>query len=148
MLQWPAITSAHRLASAAAEQRVARPFETPAGGKILNPTALAHKIVNLVEEKQAEDIIMLDLRQVSTITDYFVICSAMTERQTKALLDTLSEEIKKDGLHPLHVEGETSGGWLLVDYGDVVVHIFAPAQRSYYRLEELWQHAPMVVRIQ
>jgi len=104
--------------------------------------------VNLVEEKQAEDIIMLDLRQVSVITDYFVICSAMTERQTKALLDTLAEEISKEGLRPLHVEGETSSGWLLIDYGDVIVHIFAPAQRAYYKLEELWQQAPMVVRIQ
>jgi ribosome-associated protein len=122
--------------------------DIPAGGKILNPTALAHRIVNLVEEKQAEDIIMLDLRQVSVITDYFVICSAMTERQTKALLDTLTEEIGKEGLHPLHVEGETGSGWLLIDYGDVIVHIFAPAQRAYYKLEELWQRAPMVVRIQ
>ena len=91
---------------------------------------------------------MLDLRQVSVITDYFVICSAMTERQTKALLDTLTEEIDKEGIHPLHVEGETGGGWLLIDYGDVIVHIFAPAKRSYYKLEELWQNAPMVVKIQ
>lgn len=118
------------------------------GGRNLNPTALAHKIVTLVEEKQAEDIVLLDMRQVSVITDYFVICSAMTERQTKALLDTLTEEIKKDGLRPLHVEGEAGSGWLLIDYGDVIVHIFAPAQRAYYKLEELWQRATVVVRIQ
>ncbi len=101
-----------------------------------------------MEEKQAEDIILLDLRQVSILADYFVICSATTERQARAILDTLTEEIKKEGMRPLHVEGEKGSGWLLVDYGDVIVHVFAPAQRVYYKLEELWQHAAMVVKIQ
>lgn len=91
---------------------------------------------------------MLDLRQVTILADYFVICSAITERQTKAIVDTLTEETKKQGSRPLHVEGETSSGWLLIDYGDVIVHIFSPAQRAYYQLEELWQHAAMVVKIQ
>jgi ribosome-associated protein len=122
--------------------------EIPWGGGGLNSTELAHKMVNLVEEKQAEDIVLLDLRQVSIIADYFVICSAATERQTKAILNTLTEEIKQEGVRPLHVEGDTGGGWLLIDYGDIIVHIFAPAQRAYYQLEELWQHAAMVVKIQ
>lgn len=109
---------------------------------------MAHKIIDLVEEKQAEDIVLLDLRQVSLIADYFVICSASTERQTKAIVDSLAEDLKKDGARPLHVEGNTDSGWVLIDYGDVIVHVFAPAQRSFYQLEDLWQHAAMVVKIQ
>jgi len=105
-------------------------------------------VVDLVEEKHAEDIVLLDLRRVSILTDYFVICSATTDRQTRAILDALTEEIEQEGVRPLHVEGELDGGWLLVDYGDVIVHVFAPAQRAYYQLEELWQHADMVVKIQ
>lgn len=101
-----------------------------------------------MEEKQAEDIVLLDLRQVSILADYFVICSATTERQTRAIIDALSEEIRKEGVRPLHVEGEAGSGWLLLDYGSVIAHVFAPAQRAYYRLEELWQHAAMVVKIQ
>jgi ribosome-associated protein len=101
-----------------------------------------------MEERQADEIVMLDLRQVSIIADYFVICSAGTERQTKSILRTVQEEMKKEGIRPSHVEGETSGGWLLIDYGDVVVHIFAPEQRAFYQLEELWKHASMVVKIQ
>lgn len=118
------------------------------GGGGLNSTELAHKVVDLVEEKQAEDIVLLDLRQVSILADYFVICSATTERQTRTILDTLTEQIKEEGVRPLHVEGEMGGGWLLIDYGDVIVHVFAPAQRAYYQLEDLWQHAAVVVKIQ
>ena len=118
------------------------------GGEGLNPTELAHRVIGLVEEKQAEDIVLLDLRQVSTIADYFVICSAASKRQSQALLDTLREEIKKEGVQPLHTEGEGDSGWLLIDYADVVVHIFSPELRAFYQLEELWQHAPMVVKIQ
>lgn len=105
-------------------------------------------MVNLVEEKQAEDIVLLDLRQVSILADYFVICSATTERQMRAILNTLTEEIKQEGVRPLHVEGTAGSGWLLIDYGDIIVHIFAPARRAYYQLEELWQHTAMVVKIQ
>jgi ribosome-associated protein len=118
------------------------------GGEGLNPTELAHKVVGLAEEKAAEEIVLLDLRQVSIIADYFVICSATTERQTKAILDSLTEELKKEGVRPLHVEGTTRSGWILIDYADVIVHIFTPDQRTFYQLEELWQHAAMVVKIQ
>jgi ribosome-associated protein len=105
-------------------------------------------MVNLVEEKQAEDIVLLDLRPVSILADYFVICSAATERQMRAILNTLTEEIKQEGVRPLHVEGTAGGGWLLIDYADIIVHIFAPARRAYYQLEELWQHTALVVKIQ
>jgi len=118
------------------------------GGEGLNPTELAHMVIGLVEEKQAEDIVLLDLRQVSIIADYFVICSAASKRQAQALLDTLKEEFKKEGVQWLHTEGEAGSGWLLIDYADVIVHIFSPEQRAFYQLEELWQHAPMVVKIQ
>jgi len=118
------------------------------GGEGLNPTELAHKVIGLVEEKQAEGIVLLDLRKVSIIADYFVICSAASKRQTQAILATLREEIKKEGVLPLHIEGEADSGWLLIDFADVIVHIFSPEQRAFYQLEELWQHAPMVVKIQ
>jgi ribosome-associated protein len=120
----------------------------PQGGDRLNSTELAHKMVGLVEEKQAEEIVLLDLRQVSIIADYFVICSATTERQTNAILESLREDLKKAGVRPLHVEGTARSGWILVDYADVIIHIFAPEQRLFYQLEELWQHASMVVKIQ
>jgi ribosome-associated protein len=118
------------------------------GGRRLNPTELAHKIVDLVEDKQAEDIVLLDLRSISVIADYFVICTATTERQTKAVVEAVSKELKQDGILAAHVEGQASGGWMLIDFSDVIVHVFGPTQRDYYQLEELWQNAPVVVKIQ
>jgi ribosome-associated protein len=109
---------------------------------------LARQIVDLASEKQASDIVLLDLRKVSLLADYFVVCSAMSERQINALLDDMVERLR-DNAHrrPLRREGTAASGWVLIDYGDVVVHIFAPAERDYYRLEELWSDATQVVRV-
>jgi ribosome-associated protein len=106
-------------------------------------------VVDIASEKQASDIVMLDLQRVSMLADYFVICSAGSERQINALQDGILDEIRNtDHRRPARREGRSSSGWVLLDYGDVVVHIFAPAERDYYGLEELWSEASPVVRVQ
>ena len=92
---------------------------------------------------------MLDLRKVSLLADYFVICSGNSDRQITAILDDMVEGLRRSGQRrPLRREGSASSGWVVLDYGDVVVHVFAPAEREYYRLEELWAGATPVVRVQ
>lgn len=91
---------------------------------------------------------MLDLRRVSLLADYFVICSGSSERQIRAIRDDIIEETRNEGHRRPRQEGQSASGWVLLDYGDVVVHIFAPAERDYYRLEELWADAAAVVRVQ
>jgi len=91
---------------------------------------------------------LLDLRSISLLTDYFVICSGESERQIKAIVDEVTEKTKEEGVRPLHIEGDSSSGWVLADYGGVIVHVFAPAVRNYYQLEELWSDALVVVRMQ
>ena len=91
----------------------------------------------------------MDLRSISLLADYFVICSGESERQIKAIVDEITEKIKKEeGIRPLHIEGDPPSGWVLVDYGGVIVHVFAPAARGYYQLEKLWSDALVVVRMQ
>jgi len=114
----------------------------------LESAELAHAIVNLVEEHQAEDIVMLDLRTVSILADYFVICSSESERQSRAIMEAVDEGLGHLGKAPLGVEGSASAGWILMDYGDVVLHIFSAEKRAFYRLEEFWQQAPVVVKVQ
>jgi len=110
---------------------------------------LAKQIVDLASEKQASDIVMLDLRNVSLLADYFVVCSGTSERQINAIVDDIVEQVR-DNAHrrPLRREGIPSSGWILLDYGEVVVHVFAPAEREYYRLEDLWSDATPVIRVQ
>ena len=92
---------------------------------------------------------MLDLRKVSLLADYFVICSGNSERQITAILDDMVEGVRRsEQRRPLRREGRAASGWVLLDYGDVIVHVFAPAEREYYRLEELWAGATPVVRVQ
>ncbi|MCS7221995.1 MAG: ribosome silencing factor [Anaerolineae bacterium] len=114
----------------------------------LESTELAHAIVDLVEEHQAEDIVMLDLRPVSILADYFIICSSASERQSRALMQVVDEGIGHLGKTPLGVEGSAEAGWILMDYGDVVVHIFSREKRAYYGLEQFWRRAPIVVKVQ
>lgn len=100
-------------------------------------------------EKKGEDVLLLEIRELSTIADYFVICSGISERQLRTLLSSVREAVKEaHGLLPLHVEGDPSSGWILMDYGAVVVHLFAPELRVFYDLEELWQDGQIVVRFQ
>jgi ribosome-associated protein len=95
----------------------------------------------------AEDVVVLDLRGTTIVADYFVISTGTTERQLRALVDALLEELDAEGVSALRVEGTPESGWVLVDYGGVIVHLFSPLKRSYYRLEQLWSGAKVVVRI-
>ena len=119
-----------------------------AEGDHLQGATLARRIVDLLSDKRAEDILLLDIRGVTLFADYFVIVSAETARHTQALCDVLDEELTKDGVSVWGREGEAGSGWVLLDYGDVIVHIFGPEQRSFYDLEGLWREAVPVVRIQ
>ncbi len=85
---------------------------------------------------------------MTTIADYFVICSGASERQVRAIARSVQEILGQEGIRPLHGEGEGDSNWILLDYGVVIVHVFAPAERDYYRLERLWSSAVTVVRIQ
>jgi len=105
--------------------------------------------VAALEDKKAEDIILLDLRGQSIFTDYFVICTGTSERQLGALADAVAETARKaHRLKPPRTEGHAPGGWLLIDFGSVIVHAFSASQRRRYKLEELWQEGKVIVRIQ
>lgn len=105
-------------------------------------------MVEVASDKQASDIVLLDVREICSFASYFVICSGESERQIKAIYDEVEHALKKDGVLPHHREGTLDSGWLLFDFGDVIVHIFSPTERDYYRLAELWSQAVPVVRIQ
>ena len=91
---------------------------------------------------------LLDARKACSFADYFVICSGEADRQIKAIREEVGHALKKEGILPLHYEGTIDSGWLLLDFGDVVVHIFAPSEREFYQLDKLWSQANLVVRIQ
>ena len=91
---------------------------------------------------------MLNARGVSSFTDYFVMCSGDSERQIQAIYDEIGHTLKRDGILPHHAEGAIDSGWLLLDFGDVIVHIFAAFEREYYQLDKLWGRATPIVRIQ
>ena len=91
---------------------------------------------------------LLDAREVCNFADYFVICSGDSERQIQAIYDEVGHSLKKDGILPLHHEGTVGSGWLLLDFSDVIVHVFALPEREYYQLDKLWSQAIPIVRIQ
>jgi len=109
---------------------------------------LAHVIVDAISERLGSDIVVLDMDGVSLLADYFVLCNAESTPQFRAILDEITEQARAAGERPLHVEGQASSGWVLLDFGSVVVHIFDPELREYYALEDLWSSARLVVRIQ
>ena len=91
---------------------------------------------------------LLDARGVCSFADYFVICSGDSERQIQAIYDEIGHALKREGILPRHHEGTIDSGWFLIDFGDVIVHIFAATERDYYQLDRLWSRAVPVVRIQ
>ena len=104
---------------------------------------LAQVIAGYADDKKAHDIVALDLRGMVGYTDYFVICTGTSDRQTKAIHDGIHEGMKREhGLLPRRVEGLPDANWILMDYLDVVAHVFTPETRSFYRLEQLWGEAP------
>jgi ribosome-associated protein len=111
----------------------------------LTPLEQARRIAHLAQEKLARDVVILDMRPVVSYTDYFVVCSGQNPRQTKAIFDAVREGLKRsDRILPQHVSGEKEATWILADYLDVVLHVFTPEARAYYRLEELWGDVPSV----
>ena len=119
-----------------------------ATGGSLEPKALAHRIVELLSDHQAEDILLLDISKVSAFADYFVIANGATKRQIEAMITIIDESLEKDGLKSSNREGDSSSGWVLLDYGNVIVHLFNPQERTFYDLEELWSRGTPVVRLQ
>ena len=105
---------------------------------------LAKRSAELALEKKCEDIKILDLRGLTSVTDFFVIATADSERKAKAAAEHVIDELKEDGERPMHVEGMDSMHWILLDYIDVVVHIFMPDERRFYDLESLWSDAPVL----
>jgi ribosome-associated protein len=104
---------------------------------------IARKSVEAIVEKQGLDPVVLELKGLTDIADYFVIASGLTDRQVEAIQDAILVNVKEAGFRPLGVEGKRGGEWILMDYGGVIVHIFTPQTRDYYRLESLWISAPL-----
>ena len=112
-----------------------------------DPGELAHRIVDVASDKKASDIVLLRTAEITTMADYFVIASGRSETQVQALSQAIVDGLREDGIRPLGVEGLRSARWVLLDYGSVIVHVFAPEEREYYGLERLWSSATQVVRL-
>lgn len=112
------------------------------------PLDLARRIVELAEDKKAADIVLLDLGELTTLADAFVICSGGSERQVSAIADGIVESLRDEGVRPFGREGTPESHWVLVDYGSVIVHVFTPPERDYYQLERHWSSARTVLRVQ
>ncbi|MQA90043.1 MAG: ribosome silencing factor [Gemmatimonas sp.] len=101
-----------------------------------------NRAIELLFDRKADDVVLLDLRPVSGATDFFVIATGRSDTHVTAIADYLVDELKRDGVRPFGVEGMRSGRWVLVDYVDFVVHVFHPAARDFYQLERLWGDVP------
>ena len=108
----------------------------------------ARKAVEVASEKQATDILLLDIRKVSTFADFFVIMTAESRRQMDVLSQDMEAALEGAGALLHHREGSPTSGWLLLDFGDLIIHLFAPEEREFYQLEELWSKGQQLVRIQ
>lgn len=110
--------------------------------------ALARRIVDVCVDKKASDVVLLGVGELTTVADYFVICSGGSERQLGAIVDGVTEALREEGLKPIGREGAAGAHWLLLDYGSVIVHVFAPPERDFYALEKLWADAQTLLRVQ
>jgi ribosome-associated protein len=114
------------------------------GKPAMSPEALAAAAIHQAADRKALDIVQIDLRGIIGYTDYFVICTGRSDRQVKAIHDAIHQGLKTEhGILPRRVEGLTQARWILMDYLDVIVHVFTPDTREYYRLEQLWGEAPL-----
>ena len=119
-----------------------------AGGSLLEPAEIARLASEVASDKQATNIVVLDVHASCSFADYFVIASAGSVRQLNAVWESILDALKADGVLPLHKEGTADSGWLLADYGSVVIHLFAVEEREFYELETLWKDAVPFLRIE
>ncbi len=124
-----------------------RPPEQPAAPDE-QALALARRIVDLAADKKAADIVLLEIGRLTSVADYFVICSGASERQLGAIADGIVEGVRSDGEKPIGREGSVGAHWMLIDFGSVVVHVMTPPERDFYQLERLWADAPLLLRLQ
>ncbi|UCC24422.1 MAG: ribosome silencing factor [Gemmatimonadales bacterium] len=115
------------------------PVTSPSLDELPDPVVRAGQ---LALERKAQDVVLLDLRGISSATDHFVIASGTSDIQVKAIADHILEDLRKEGQKPAHVEGLETARWVLMDYIDFVVHVFHPQARDFYQLEALWGDAP------
>jgi ribosome-associated protein len=102
----------------------------------------------MLEDKKGENIVLIDLQDLAIFADYFVICSGTSDRMIQGLVDATMDEIKKKYRLRARVEGLAEDGWMLLDYGEIILHIFSPQKRDYYRLEELWSRGKILLHLQ
>lgn len=115
---------------------------------LLDSLDLAQRLADLLSERQAADIVLMDISKVSTFTDYFVIATIGSKRQMNAVIDALDLDLRAEEIRPRRTEGAADSGWVLMDFGDAIVHLFSPEDRDYYALESLWAKGVSVVHIQ
>ena len=124
------------------------PGATPTPAPEMPALDLARRIVELVEDKKAADIVLLDLTGLTTVADYFVIASGGSERQLDAIADGVISGMRDEKIHAFGREGTSASHWVLVDFGSVIVHVFTPPERDYYSLEKHWNEAKTILRVQ
>jgi ribosome-associated protein len=106
------------------------------------PRELAESVAALALDRKAADVVVLDLREISSVTDYFVICTGRSDVHVRAIVERIETALAERGQRPSAREGIAHGAWALLDYGDVVIHVFQPDSRAFYDLERLWSQAP------
>lgn len=119
-----------------------KPRPEPAG--MLDTEDAVRTAARAASEKKATDLVVLDLRNAASFTEYFLICTGASTRQVQAVSNAVEEALLKSGKRPLHIEGYSSAEWILLDYGDFIAHVFSAASRRFYDLERLWRDAPRV----
>lgn len=109
-----------------------------------NTHSILNRISQIIVEKKGFNLLALDVQGLSTLTDYFLIAEGHVDRHVKSIADAVIMELRKEGIRPLAIEGETDASWIVIDFGDCMVHIFAPGLRERYRLENVWQSGKLV----
>ncbi len=122
--------------------------ERPAAVDGQDSLRIARRVVELAEDKKAADIVLLDISELTTLADAFVVCSGGSERQLDAIAAGVLEGLREDGVRPIGREGVAASHWVLLDFGGVIVHIFTPPERDFYQLEKHWSEARTVLRVQ
>lgn len=113
-----------------------------------DPVEIARKVAEIASDRLASNITVLDISELSTIADVFVVCTADNVRQLNSLREEVTSQLREHKVTPRRVEGVADAGWILMDYGDVIVHLFTTDRRDFYRLDDLWAEAPTLLKIQ